>query len=419
MLAASPTRPGNVVLGSKDLDPSASAHCVWNGMAVTKDGGRSWRDVTLGGPYAQRQPSSPYYGYACNTDPDITFGRDGALYALVEMYNLGAGGAAGPTGENRLQPGWKLVLARSDDGGLTWPLATTLDESAGAVEVLDYSRMAVSPRTGTVLAAVSTFNDLSAYQGAPPYSAVSAIAVRGGGTEPQPPELVFPQEMRLADVAIGDVAAAADGAFVMMAVGEAYDAPTTFYVARSTDDGLSWSAPVAAFQAVAMGRYVNNTQVRTGTHAEMAFAPDGTLYVTYAANDTGNADVYVRTSRDQGRTWSDPVVVGADPAKHAQWHPNVAVGADGVAHLVFFDRAHDPADKLVDITYAQSHDRGRTWTTTRVTSKSFDADLGKHQMGFPFIGDYLGIDTQGNAAWLGFPDTITGTSVVAAAKMVR
>ncbi|MHB8606233.1 MAG: sialidase family protein [Thermoplasmatota archaeon] len=419
MLAVNPKDAANVVIGSKDLNPDSSNHCVWNGLAVTKDAGRTWHDVTIGGTFASRTPDSSYYGFACNTDPDLAFARDGSLYYLVEMYNFGAEQAQGPTGANQYQPGWKFVLARSEDGGFTWPTTTVLDTSPGIVAVLDYSRQTVSPKTGTVVSAISTFSDLNAYQSVAPYSVVSVVATRAKGTQADAPQIVAPAPSDPTsgppNVEIGDVAAAPDGSFTMLLMTSAYDKTTDAWLARSTDDAKTWSAPTKAFTLHATGRYANNTKFRTGSHLELAYGLDGSLYTTYAANDTGNSDVFVRVSHDNGATWSAPVAVGADAAKHAQFHPNVAVTSDGGVHLLFFDRAYDAADRLLDITYAESLDGGANWTTKRVTSESFDGDLGRHQTGIPFIGDYLGIDAVGHDVWLGFPDTVTGTSVIAAA----
>jgi hypothetical protein len=66
-----------------------------------------------------------------------------------------------------------------------------------------------------------------------------------------------------------------------------------------------------------------------------------------------------------------------------------------------------------------SLDGGATWTNQRVTTVSWDGDLGKHQEGFPFIGDYTGIGTSGDEVWGAFPDASNGkTTVIAAMRSV-
>ena len=83
------------------------------------------------------------------------------------------------------------------------------------------------------------------------------------------------------------------------------------------------------------------------------------------------------------------------------------------------DKSYDPGHKLIDITHALSTDGGNTWKTERVTSVSFDGDLGKHQENFPFIGDYIGAACVGDDCWAGFPDATTGITVMAAAHVHR
>src|SRR3954452_22021169 len=67
----------------------------------------------------------------------------------------------------------------------------------------------------------------------------------------------------------------------------------------------------------------------------------------------------------------------------------------------FYDRSYT-ANRQVDMTYAASSDGGATWTSQRVSSKSFDpSQLGVPSgSGFrPFIGDYNGmISTAAGAA---------------------
>ncbi|MCA1811328.1 MAG: hypothetical protein LC623_04870, partial [Halobacteriales archaeon] len=132
-LAINPIDARNIVIGAKDLNPAASAHCVWNGLSVTHDGGVTWKDVLIGGTYAERTPSSPYYGYACNTDPMGVFTKEGVLHWVVEPYNLAGSDGNGPLGQDPtsgrgiVQPGWKLVLATSHDGGDTFPETTVLE----------------------------------------------------------------------------------------------------------------------------------------------------------------------------------------------------------------------------------------------------------------------------------------------------
>ncbi|MCA1818844.1 MAG: hypothetical protein LC620_02130 [Halobacteriales archaeon] len=164
-LAVNPLDADNVIVGAKDLDSAISRNCVWNGIFVTHDGGASWKNVYISGKYADRRSDSPYYGYACNTDPMGVFTADGTAHWVIEMYNLFGDNGYGPlgtdpsSGRGILQPGWKLVLAHSHDGGDTWPLGevTTLEYGDGAAALNDYSRIALNPETGTVHTMINTW----------------------------------------------------------------------------------------------------------------------------------------------------------------------------------------------------------------------------------------------------------------------
>src|SRR5687767_1195853 len=57
-LAVNPKDPMNIVVASKDKDPLASNDCVWSVAQVTKDGGKTWTTVYVGGDKAHRVPDA-------------------------------------------------------------------------------------------------------------------------------------------------------------------------------------------------------------------------------------------------------------------------------------------------------------------------------------------------------------------------
>jgi hypothetical protein len=467
-LAANPRDPDNVVIGAKDLNPDASAHCVWNGLFVTRDGGVSWKDVLIGGPYASRRPDSPYYGYACNTDPMGTFTADGTLYWVVELYNFAGSDGFGPAGADPsngrgiVQPGWKLVLATSHDGGDTFPdaEAVTLEYGDGVALLNDYSRVAANPSTGSVITVINTYSPgLGVNAGAvgalpvrPPVSpgwvTCSILPYRGAGQPVQEVPLQPGLQTGTANPAgLNCQAIAADnnGTVALAAVGAA--GPTggavTAWFAVSGDDGATFGDFSGAFALTPIPGRFNESAYRTGTGFEMAFdhtngTRAGTLYVVTAEASAGeragdDADIYVRSSRDQARSWSEPVKVNLDGTRSHQFMPNVVVADDGSVHVFYMDKAYDLERRFdavtnttcgphcfIDVTHATSLDGGATWSNERVTQVSWNGDLGKHQEDFPFIGDYTGIGASGNVVWAGFPDASNGlTTVIGAIRVER
>ena len=407
--AVNPTNPLNVVIGSKDLNQANSPGCVWNGLGVTHDGGKTWKDVVIGGAYADRAPTSPFFGYRCNTDPDFRFTSDGALHYGVEMYDLGSSADMPADISKTADSGYKILLATSHDGGDTFPEVITYQPDI--VVVTDFSRMAVSPKTGTVLEAIgseggvgcnvlrwtsmvsqaATFEPVATKDGIPCNS--------GGGS---------------------GVAASPDGTFVLIGAAGV--------VVRSTDDGVTFADSNPLFGWTGIPGKFKESEYRVTNTVETAYdtstGPNkGTLYATFAAADRkgDEADIYVRSSKDDGRTWSEPSLVNADPVGTHQWMPNVGVASDGSVHVAFMDKSYDEENNhtFIDMTHAVSVDGGKTWQSERITTRSFDGDLGVHQDGFPFIGDYLGVDCAGSDCWFGFPDSSLGQVPVIAAAHVH
>jgi hypothetical protein len=99
--------------------------------------------------------------------------------------------------------------------------------------------------------------------------------------------------------------------------------------------------------------------------------------------------------------------------------PNMAIAGDGSLHAFWMDKSYDPEHRLIDVTHGVSLDGGATWSSERVTTISWDGDLGKHQEDFPFIGDYVGAGAVGDHVWAGFPDASNGQTTVMAAIHVH
>ncbi|HUR69254.1 MAG TPA: sialidase family protein [Candidatus Thermoplasmatota archaeon] len=413
-IAINPTDVDNVVAGVKDLNPESSPGCVWNGVFVTHDGGRTWKDVVIGGTFADRQPTEPWFGYACNTDPDFQFTSDGALHYGVELYGiLGPNGPVDTPLGGVVPGGYKILLATSHDGGDTWPEVITFQPDL--LVVTDYSRMTIDPTNDAILEAIgsdggvgchvlrstdggktATFVDVQTQYGPPCGS--------GGNTA---------------------IAVSPDGVAVI--VGGGLLGPNNAYqptVVRSTDDGLTWIDANPGFSLKPIPSF-KESEYRVGSKVELAYdltdGPHrGTLYALYDSADRDEADLWLRTSADDGKTWSEGVLVNDDPEGSHQWMGQVAVAGDGSVHAFYMDKRYDPAHVLMDVTHAVSMDGGATWTNERVSALGFDGDKGIHQEGFPFIGDYIGAACVADDCWAAFPDaSVTDVPVVAAAHVHR
>jgi hypothetical protein len=122
----------------------------------------------------------------------------------------------------------------------------------------------------------------------------------------------------------------------------------------------------------------------------------GSLYVAWSDYTNGDVDVFVSSSSDHGKSWSDPVRVNNDPLHNGtdQFFQWMAVDpVSGAVNLVFYDRRTD--NKQTTVTLARSTDGGKSFNNYALDQEGFQADG-------DFLGDYLALAAYGNkifAAW--------------------
>ncbi len=410
-LVVNPLDPLNVVVASKDMDLLASNGCVWSVAQVTKNGGHNWTTSYVGGKIADRSPGDLLYNYACVTDPIMTFNKDGHLFYNIQAYRQ-EGEPANPLG----LPGPDaalMAMAISEDGGTTWSRYIAEQVGDDLAVFPDYMHMGTNPQTGTVFAIWNNIGGLATSN-----PTLARLAPGASATTLYP--FITPTE----PTGLGEsaVVGATDGTVYVCLCG--FNSGGKAYLSVSQDDGVTFSTAVKVFDFTPMGR-LGNVTFRDGTSVEMTVdnsggAYDGCLYATWGGNEAGakgGSEIYVRSSCDKGATWGDPVVVnGVQPG--GQWMPRITVDGHGGVHIVYLTQAYSSNHTWLDAEWASSMDGGATWRTTRLTNFSFDGDLGIHQNGGAFMGDYIGIGSAGDHVWMGFPTTFTGRAEIAVAHAV-
>ena len=367
------------------------------------------------------------------TDPNVDFDTQGRVYQTMLPFN--AFWAA-----SRLHPDGEIDLSYSDDMGRHWvkgnhgvPLEPPNNASAlqlGHVE--DKQWVAVNHIAGNsfqdhVYAAWAVFNGQAT-------KVRIAVSRDRGVTFDKAVTISPPSQVGPGVTYVYPEIDAAGVLYVSVVSFPPNGGSNTIYVARSTDDGRTFSAFVPVTTAtVPPGEVYSNTRFRSGIVENFAASPTyvGHLYLTYEDWDAAasQADVKFTQSTDGGQHWSTPVVVNdnvdAPGVPTDQFQPSVAAGPQGAVAIEFYDRRQAcpndssvlPADVgrtnfCIDTTLEAYKDSGSgavpVGSNVRVSQFTWDPEQpGQHLGGlsqYPcagatdpcatgdgFIGDYFGL----------------------------
>jgi hypothetical protein len=177
-------------------------------------------------------------------------------------------------------------------------------------------------------------------------------------------------------------------------------------VLRSTDKGVTWSAPITIAEMLSVGTQDPDTgqQVRSGgILVSIAAAPSGDVFVAWQDSRpfcfacTGLVDrIVIARSTDGGLTWDDPLPVTPPSPLVAQFTPSVHVAADGTIGVTYYDLRDDVQgdDYLLTGYFLSTSTDGTTWDERRI-SGPFDLGIAPDALGL-FVGDYEGLASSGN-----------------------
>lgn len=399
-VAVDPLNPDHLV-GVWQQDRYSNGAARGLATATSFDGGASW---TSSPPLPVSTCTGGEYSRA--TDPWVSFAPDGTVHQTA----LGVSGEAfTPTGASA------ILVSRSGDGGRTWAPPITLIRDPGDF-FNDKQTITADPFDARFVYAV--WDRILSGAGGP---TMFSRSTDGGLSWEMPARAIHdpgPGRQTIGNL----VRVLPGGTLVNLLTHIDSGAPPTINVIRSSDHGATWSSPILVSTLGALGARdpTTGSQIRDGSIiAQMAAAPDGTLYVVWqdARFTTVRDAIALSRSIDGGRTWSTPVRVNFDPQVIA-FTPQVHVRADGLIGVTYYDLRSDSADRttlMADFWLARSAD-GIHWTETRV-SPAFDLSTAPLAGGL-FLGDYTGLVSAGNT-FISFYARTTGvpsnrTDVIAA-----
>lgn len=321
MVAASPSDPLHLVVAAQDNGPLGDS---WDVAEVSRDGGATWTRARLpGGP--NEAPTHPLVRATKTSDPIAVVLRDGTVVYAGLASLVGDGAVAGFAAQ-----GVSLFVARSEDGGLTYPEVTVVAEQPGATgfvffPVFQYASvlqddkpwMAVGPADEVLLV-------WSHHVASPARSEVVWSVSTDAGRTWSAPTVIEDDEGVFWGVS---PAIAPDGTWHVAYVAGGQDAEGFSYalrVASSADAGATWA--VVAVDGVVPFQAPQLAVDATAGRLVLAYVdgPDGATF----------GDAVLTTSSDRGVTWSAPDVFAAGDGTDAQL--SLAVAPDGAVRVALW-----------------------------------------------------------------------------------
>ncbi len=119
-------------------------------------------------------------------------------------------------------------------------------------------------------------------------------------------------------------------------------------------------------------------------------------------------DVMFARSTDGGVTWSAPVRVNDDPIGNGayQWMGTMSTAPNGRIDVIWNDTRHSGAAELCQLFYASSTDGGVTWSANIAVSEVFNSVIGWPSQNK--IGDYYDMVSDNFGASVAYSATFTG-----------
>ena len=135
----------------------------------------------------------------------------------------------------------------------------------------------------------------------------------------------------------------------------------------------------------------------------------GNLYALCSVSGAGNPlDVMFSRSTNGGLSWSAPIRLNSDSPVQNAWHwfGTLSVAPNGRIDACWYDTRSNPNNTISELYYCYSLDAGLTWATNQAVSPPFNHTLGYPAQ--RKIGDYIGMVSLENSACIAYTATFNG-----------
>lgn len=193
---------------------------------------------------------------------------------------------------------------------------------------------------------------------------------------------------------------------------------TAFQVRVSADGGATFSNTIVISNVVLVPTVlpVPGYAFRVLTFPNLGvdrttLSTSGRVYAVWQDNRLGYSDIFMSISNNQGATWSTPVSITGAPAGSQNFFPAIDIDPlAGVVNVIYYTNRVNGF--LLDVFTARSINGGQSFTNQRITSQSFDPNLGGPTP-VTVIGDYIDIKTVTPSGYIGvWTDTRTGALAI-------
>lgn len=357
--------PNRVVAAWRDFRINFNPAYRRVGYSYSSDGGTTWSasalldSVVLGG------------GLLRNSDASVTVDTAGNFYITTIALNNTNGNTT-------------LAIYKSTDGGITFPAAQILAQgSSEDKEMITTDLAPGSPFKNNIYISWSRLNLspdirlIRSTNGGVNWSTpanVSSTATNGQGSDPAtgPNGNVYVTWVNFN--------------YTTQYFNKSTDGGLTFGTPQIVATGTQASIPFSqsgptTFPSIA---------------CDVSGGPrNGYVYITWCDGRNGDADVFLARSTDNGTTWSAPIRVNNDPMSNGkcQAWPWIAVNNQGLIAVLFYDTRNTPNNTIIEAWLARSSDGGATFTNEVLSSQQSPTSVPNSDVRF---GDYINVDFWGN-----------------------